>query len=369
MATLAPQTTHTEQQILDIMSRVTGGAAGVPYRLAGARLAGEAAPATQARVLGLPTDPVTVGSPVGHLQTAQSQRGSNFRSGSRIGGGGSVSSGGGIGRSSAGRVSGAGSSGLSTSLQGSSAALALQRIMDQMSGGSRASLPSGGSSNPLYAGTPVSTTSATATGEAAAPAAAPSIDDLLQALRVQAAMEEIQQSQIVSQTNPTALALFERLVGAGPSSAATAATERSGQAQQAALSMVANLQAMMAQGANSGALAGIRRQATEEGLSGIARASEAGGSSQNALASLLESDLFSRMQEAQGRLDTDTRLGAASAASSLLGQYPGLYQNPAQQELSTLLGYGAQLPVLAERPGATSPEQRTRSISSLLGLV
>lgn len=155
----------------------------------------------------------------------------------------------------------------------------------------------------------------------------------------------------VRASNPDALGLLSQLINAGGSQAARQSSSNQQQAQSSLLSTLTGLSGLASGNQFPGAiLQGIERGVRENVLSGINRASEAGGSSQSGLAQVLRNDALARLQEAQARTALDAQFTAAQTQGQL-GQSINQIgtEDPLTAELLALLSAGAQLPVLDDR--------------------
>ena len=296
-----------------------------------------------------------VGSPTGHLETVQSQRvGGNFQSGGQIGSGGSRVGGGGI---ALGGGSGDGGGGASVSrLDRLLAQLQKKDIVDRLSSGSNQRLPTGGSTNPLYAGAgtiapapalapaPTQSLALAAPPPPAAPSAPSSVVDL-----------SVGTSETPTKSsNPDALALLSELIGSGGLPSTQANTGRQGIGAEALLATLTGLGGLAAGETTApltGALQGIARDFREQVFPQIARSAEVGGSSKGALRSLLENDALSRQQEVQSELALQAQQQAVAGQAALAQALQSLTQtSPISQELLALLSAGAALPESGTTP-------------------
>ena len=155
----------------------------------------------------------------------------------------------------------------------------------------------------------------------------------------------------VQASNPDALTLLTNLINQGGSQAAR---QSSANQQQAQSDLLSTLQALnpLAQGQafSTPILQGIARDIKNTLFRDINRASEAGGSSQNALAQYLRNQGLAQIESAQANAALQAQLSAAQNQSQLGNTLNTIgTQDPLTDELLALLQAGARLPVLDDR--------------------
>jgi hypothetical protein len=158
-------------------------------------------------------------------------------------------------------------------------------------------------------------------------------------LAQQQAQAELLQSQLVRTPNQVAQGAFEGILSAGGTPESRANSDRRGSASDTLLQTLAQLGNLGQNPIDNTIMQSIERSFTEGILADIGRQSEAGGSSANALSSLLQNDAQTRLAEAQANQALSTVFNAAQGQAQVAGALqPLTATDPVSTELIDLLG-------------------------------